>query len=551
MMHNNLFLNRLLIYTHEGAIAFDEKFHRGINIINGDNSSGKSTITQFIFYVLGGSFNDWVKEARLCSSVYAEVEMNGALLSLRRPISINPVTGKGNSSESIFIFWGSLAEGISSAESGWSRYGYNSSSEKKSFSNVFFENLGIPVVKEENNITFHQLLRLLYVDQESPTSSLFLYEQFDTTLTRETVAELLLGVYSEELYQAKHRKIEASRELDDIRKEIKVIKQFVTDDFYLIPIHVLQQIENKEKELSTIEEQILELRDESKIVRYSKNLTLDFQRFNESVIKQRRIVTDLESEIAAFRYEIQDTEFFLDALDNKQRALKNSISTREVLGDFPLDFCPECLQELRAKSDSTCKLCKEPTDFTFGVSQARKVEQEISFQIIESRGILAIHKRKLLELESSLESENVKMRHLQSQVNSALNDVRSIRDEKIDRLYVDKGFIESEIVQLRRLLVNAELYQKLTHSKEELDSELSTLNFKIDRLTNAQIKAKTDINSIIESKGLYLLNNDLKRQDEFVAANQFHIDYRNNIAFISDKSSRYSASSTLSQKLCK
>ena len=50
-MMNNLFLRRLVIYTNEGNIAYDETFHKGINIICGDNSSGKSTITHFIFFV--------------------------------------------------------------------------------------------------------------------------------------------------------------------------------------------------------------------------------------------------------------------------------------------------------------------------------------------------------------------------------------------------------------------------------------------------------------------------------------------------------------------
>lgn len=55
MTHNNLFLNRLVIYTEDMAVAYDEKYHRGVNIIRGDNSSGKSTITHFIFFVLGGA----------------------------------------------------------------------------------------------------------------------------------------------------------------------------------------------------------------------------------------------------------------------------------------------------------------------------------------------------------------------------------------------------------------------------------------------------------------------------------------------------------------
>lgn len=79
----------MIIFTNDGQIAYDENYHRGVNIIRGNNSSGKSTITHFIFYVLGGAFNDWVKEAKQCSSVIAEVELNGATLTLKREININ------------------------------------------------------------------------------------------------------------------------------------------------------------------------------------------------------------------------------------------------------------------------------------------------------------------------------------------------------------------------------------------------------------------------------------------------------------------------------
>ena len=85
-MHNNLFINRMIVFTRDGKIAYDENFHKGINIIRGNNSSGKSTITHFIFYVLGGAFNDWVKEAKKCSQVIAEIEINGATLTLKREI---------------------------------------------------------------------------------------------------------------------------------------------------------------------------------------------------------------------------------------------------------------------------------------------------------------------------------------------------------------------------------------------------------------------------------------------------------------------------------
>ena len=44
-------LNRLQVIK-EGTPVFNEEFHNGINIIRGHNSTGKSTISNFIFFAL-------------------------------------------------------------------------------------------------------------------------------------------------------------------------------------------------------------------------------------------------------------------------------------------------------------------------------------------------------------------------------------------------------------------------------------------------------------------------------------------------------------------
>lgn len=45
-------INRLVIFTKNGQIAYDEPFHDGVNIIRGNNGAGKSTIGNFIFMYL-------------------------------------------------------------------------------------------------------------------------------------------------------------------------------------------------------------------------------------------------------------------------------------------------------------------------------------------------------------------------------------------------------------------------------------------------------------------------------------------------------------------
>jgi len=542
-MHNNLFLNRMIIYTLNGEVAYDEFFHRGVNIIRGENSSGKSTLTHFIFYVLGGAFDDWVKEAKQCSSVLAEVELNGATVTLRRDINLNE-DGKANKKESLFFFWGDIAHAQSNPND-WQKYNYDTTSKRKSYSNVLFDNLDLPIVKGENNITFHQILRLLYIDQESPTSSLFLYEQFDSSLTRETISDLLLGVYSQELYDKKQRKIEVDKELDNIKKEIKVIKRFISNPLDLVPNNLKVKIENKELEILEIENQILALKNKEKEIRYTKKTKLAFEKFNNDAISQRQKNAYLETKIRSIKFDINDTVLFIDALENKLSAVKKSILTREVLGEFPLETCPECLSDLEPNDDSTiCKLCKKEIDESFGISQARKIEQELSFQIKESKQIILKKERELLEQIAISESEQILLHQLQTKVNQSISEVKPIRDERLDQLYVEKGFAEGEILQIRTLLENAELYQGLVKQQNQLSQEKEQLKFSIYSIEKNQETLKADINKSIEEKGIFLLNNDLKRQDDFYEAKEFHIDYSNNLAFISDKNAKYSASSS-------
>lgn len=557
-MHNNLFLKRLLIYTNEGLVAYDEPFYKGVNIIRGDNSSGKSTITHFIFFVLGASFNDFVPEARQCQSVYAEVEMNGAIFTIKRNIEISEKTGKINSQIALNFFWGSLEESLTPPKDKyWQKFEFNTSPNKKSFSNVLFENLDIPIVKGENNITFHQILRLLYIDQDSPTSSLFYFEQFDSQITRETVSDLLLGVYNQNLYDSKRRLDVAQKELDNIKSEIKITKQFFSDDFALNKEHLKTTIENKQKEIFDIEEKILEIRNKKIEIQYNEKSKLEFQILSEQSILQREKVLSIEEKIESLNFEIEDSTYFIETLNEKVRALKNSIQTRNYLGTFPLEYCPECLTKIsEVENHSICKLCKETIEGGFGIVQARRMEQEISFQINESTILLERNKRILMEVSTKYDSEVIRLQQLQNQVNTSLKDVRSFNEEELDKLYTSKGFIDGEILQFRTLLEQAELYEKLLEKKAELDKEISKLESYIHITNLQQQKLKKSIIEQIKIEGTYLLNKDSLGQSEFKNANDFHIDFSNNLVYLNSKNSelakeyhKFSASSNFYLKV--
>ena len=550
MTHNNLFLNRLVVYTEDMKVAYDEKYHRGVNIIRGDNSSGKSTITHFIFFVLGGAFGDFVPEAKKCSNVMAEIEINGAVFTVKRYL-VKTEDDKVSSRSPMYFFWGSLEESKNPpSDKTWQKFGYMSTDNNKSFSNVLFDLMRMPIVKGDSNITMHQILRLLYIDQESPTSSLFYYEHIDSQLTRETVADLLLGVFNEDLYEAERRVIRAEKEVDELKSSINATRALFSDPLTLNPANVREIIDNKEQEIDQKQEVIVNLRISREWADQQEQNKLNFQYLNDQAIEQRKIIVGIEDDIAYLSSEIQDSEFFVDTLNKKIKALRDSIQTRKLLGGLPLEYCPECLTKISTQTPpNKCKLCKADIDNSSGVIQARRMEQEIGFQINESGKLLEINKKRLIELESKYEAEKGKLQHIQSQVNAALANVKSQNEEAIDRLNTEKGFLEGELLQYRTILEHAELYEKLTKRKLELDQEIGRLKRYIYITKQGQDRLKIKVNSAIKENGLYLLNNDLDRQEEFKNANDFIIDFSNNMAFLSNRYSKYSASSNFYLKV--
>lgn len=544
-MASRIQIQRLKVLTRNGQTAYDECFHKGINIIRGENSSGKSTITHLLFFGLGGSYSDFVIEAKRCQYVYTQVDINGCVITLKRELKlleddrIDPMSG-------LTIFWGQIDEALAgSCESNY--FGYRATDKVKSFSNALFEIMNMPLVVGDNNITMHQLLRLMYVDQESPTGSLFMYEQFDSQITRETVAELLMGIYDVDLYISKLNIKEYRKQLDNVGTEIKVIKASINRPEECSSSFLTNMIKNKENEVIKLSESIIKRRSGQEVkTEYPKNI----DRLKESVIKLRLSYSKQLDNQNHLQSEIDDTEMFIIALENRQKALSDSISVRKSLQGLVLDFCPECLTKLENYvEDGHCRLCKAPIDNTKGIRQAKRYDLELSFQIKESKIVLEQLKKDLVKVNSIISGTKSQLESYETLLTQELKSTLSPQDEEIDEMIYNKGLIEGEILQYRTMLERASYYEDLM----EKSKQLQILIDQEERFVNAKEAQQQKNRAIVESKikefGIYFLQNDLQRQQEFTQADEFNVDFSNNIVYLSNKHSKYSASSNFYLKI--
>ena len=127
--------------------------------------------------------------------------------------------------------------------------------------------------------------------------------------------------------------------------------------------------------------------------------------------------------------------------------------------------------------------------------------------------------------------------------------VRSTHEERIDKLLQDKGFKEGEILQYRNLLEQAEKYESLLAELEALKARESELERYIKATENRIMFERKAIDEAVSRCGVYLLREDEGRQDEFMNASEFVIDYNQNMTYISNQRIKLSASSAFYLKM--
>ncbi|HEY9167963.1 MAG TPA: hypothetical protein VIN72_00585 [Lutibacter sp.] len=537
-------LNRLTIFTKNGKTAYDQKFHEGVNIIRGHNSAGKSTIGNFIFYVLGGDFKKWTTAAVYCSDVYAEVYINSEPITIKRTVS-----DSGN--QPMSIFWGTYEEALKSASEGWQLFPYrrNESTSKKSFSNALFLALGFPELRGDvdSNITMHQILRMLYVDQKSLTLDLLMTENFDSSITRKTIADLLFGVYDDSLYTDKLSLRESEKDYDIKKKQFEGIEQiFKASDNETNVGTINALIDENNTHIKSIDKYLEKLtQEQDDASKKSDEEELKVVTIKTNLLASRNSLSLLQSEINKFEFELLDSQDFIRSLEKRALALSDSLLTRETFVDLKMHHCPNCLSPLvPAEDENHCELCKQQLPEDKGSSQIKRMQQEIDNQIRESKKLYLENEHKLLGLKSSYPTLEQKVRAFQRELDEALSSVKTVRNQEFDELLIKKGELRSKndylIKQLRAL-----------EQIEVLRKELAGLKIKIDSLKSNIYSKETEQRNrlqnafqVIQSLTLRLLHSDLGRQAEFSTGKKVELDFEKN-TFSLDGENNFSESSNV------
>lgn len=539
----SLRLSRLVVLKG-GQRAYDEGFHAGVNIIRGvpgeGNSVGKSTIADMIFFALGGDLTQWKPEAASCDQVFAEVVLNGSVVTLRREIA-------EATQQPMWVYFGDFDTASGAGADGWQRYGYRRMSDRESFSQVLFRLMDMPEVpaEAEGNITMHQLLRLMYVDQMTPVDRIFRAERNDSALRRQAVGDLLCGVFDARLYPAQLELRDKEKAYEAATQQYGALNRVLTaagESFNLDFVDARRR--SLEADIAAIQTEIQALKNhrfdarqlvpgQSSIVATIKG---DLDRVNGDI-------SDLQVQIGQLTYNIADAETLIDEIQRTLVRLREGEVASSTLGPINFLFCPSCFSPLKDPDhEHQCKLCRADVEPDGDRSRFARMRNELEIQLKESSQLQAKRREDLAAATARAGKLTGVRDALAREYLNLTRNYLTEADAQIDQLNSRLGYSEREMIELQRERQLAEQMATLSRTRAELNEDITRLKENITLWREQRDRQQGNVYRMIQKRTAAILARDVHTEAEFTEESDVYFDFSEDRVTVNGKSG-FSASS--------
>lgn len=521
---------------------YDESFHDGVNIIHGDNGSGKSTIADFIYFALGGDLREWREEASLAHYVIAEITARDTVLTLKRAL------GEAGT-RPMEIFFGAYVEAMAADVKSWETFPYARPEVGYSFSQILFRAIGIPEAISDgvSNITMHQLLRVLYSDQLTPIQRIFRVERFDTWQTRQAVGDLLCGLGGYDLYALQLFLRDNIKKFDGISGRLDGLIAIASSyGDGILAEHLNAAIGAATRERDELQQRLLDLIEQTDGVPEEGEADKVVKRQRKDLISARKNVADLSDEVETLEDELADAENFIDHLEQAVGDFEDASSTFFALGAVRFEFCPSCFAPLVDDGhvhDAVCHLCGNAAGEEPDESRALAVKLDLEMQIRESRQLQDGRERNLVELKGKLRSANAKLRSAIAANELARASAASKLETRIADASRRIGYLDREIEQLQRREALAKEISELSDEKSRLNAAISEMQDRIKASEATQRKRRAIAYTAISDNTKSLLAEDLDEHSDFGEIRSVNFSFADDYIAINDNKSRVGSAS--------
>lgn len=537
LLEPSLFIRRLVV-LRSGATVADVPFHRGLNVITGENSAGKTTIVRFLAFGMGAENIDFNKTALLCTSTLVEVEANGSIVTLKRDITDASMTPMS-------IYWGPVEPALEAGLSQWQTFPFRRSESKTSFSQILFNTLGFPELRGESgsNITMHQVLRLVYSDQETPGAELFRFERFDSAITRQAIGDYLLGIDDNELYDLQLRASALEKEDAALNSALRAVYTTLGRAGTNLSMDFIEpRIQEIGSEIAGLQARLAEQKIATNL-RQGK-ATIEDEKIRKELNALHTKLSSLKDKRIDVEKQSLDAGLFIRELRDRLESARESHSAASYLGHVKFTICPCCFSNIsvRAPVEGICLLCNSTVDAAGPSSQLARMQSELTLQLKESETVYdeLISERAAIDRDVSALTDG--LRSLEQQFKGSKTSWRSSIDIEIEGTLTRIGGLQQELKQLLDLRKLAQELDEQRQKRAAVAHELALLKESIARVKSTHRNRRLEAYETVASQLGNLLKQDVPRQPEFIDPKEIVFDFGASRMTI-DSQQQFSASS--------
>lgn len=475
--------------TVTGEIGCKYEFGK-VNVLLGDNNSGKSTLIKLILFCLGApikSFIDEISKEKLCDSVTLEITFKtGKQIRIIRKLPASDailVTPIKNNEElvndEIVVY---------------------STTE---FSDFLLENDGYSIDKitfsknKTASFRFYFLLRAIYADQDTTAqnilSDLDMGHDYFTSqpIIKKSIVEKLLGKDNSELQRIRVQIQELNKSYTELSSQILFLKGQKeelenTNDIAWNKIDIeLLKIKEEKEALGSVEyEQIC------KIKNYNDSIILD-----NLIMNQKKLKIEIEKD-QVLKLEINDLENIIKSLTDDAAILNYKIAAKDILEDLPILYCPNCLSEL---SEDTVKkgLCEN--------CHKKTVEEKI----MNSAAMKKTISDSIVEAEELLQIKKILLHHVRSEVTVLEKSIREEKQKIFTENQYDMNLMQGAISDIKQRLEYLIKQENLLSQYSRIKNDLEYSNDERKKVSEKLLEYQEELLKVDNKASDSMVNYDL------------------------------------------
>lgn len=503
-----LAIRKIQYVGHKYSLSL-EGIKDGVNIIEGPNGTGKTTLCELIYFALGGSVAMFNKSSSTHhkeiasdtnNSVLLDIEIDGSNYQLSRAISSNDILVTDAADLQVLPV-------------------IRSKNEKHIFSDWLLEKLKIPKIEMSLGnvqfiLNFRDLARLIYHDQKlekltsiykSPDQNNF---YSDSEMVRKTIFEILIGHKSVEYYASisdlKTAEV-ARRTAKDVLNEFRAIAASINESNLQTNLdHVTQTRIGFVEQLDKIKAARETLAHKTKP---------NGRSVMDRVKKQKAEIVELHQEIVTLQdkhsrifQELLTLNNLLEETMLEVTQLKKVIATHRSLGLFSPDTCPYCLRVVDRQA-GLC-VCGQPID--------EAQYEKFFYDEAEYTDILKRKLRSLLTTQEAVLLTEEELNVAQGQIQAAKDKEGVIRQNILEEMdQMDTGIdvnhlgtLDNQYLHISEQLLaldqTEKLITKLDALQHDLDEAESRHNTALSKNKILEGAARTELHDkVTEFNKLY------------------------------------------------